>query len=337
MTRRISRRTVALGLLAASPAAAQSLLQDNEPVRSERFAAAVAYSARRGGVGFLVMRHGVILAEDYPNGGDFRATVPLGDVSQIFAPILAASLVRDRRLTLDEPAALALPEWSADPAKPAITIRQLLQQTSGLAPSAAEQTATADALARPVVADPGTVFRPDAGDIRIFAEIARRRLVEAGAPDDLSLYLQMRTLNDVGAAPIGWSRLADGGIDFATGASCPLRALAMVGEFVRRRGMWQASFRVNPQAIDAATVGSMASQGRRGMVWQRADGAPPAAGEVVTSDLWGDSQAPPDTLFAANPSGLRVMIVPSRAVVVVRAGGAQDWSDATFLKSVLAG
>lgn len=321
-------------------AAAQSLTQDPAPVASGRFAAATRYSLERGGTGVLVMRHGVILAEDYPNGGNYRGTIALGPLTSTYAVLLAAALVRERLLSLDEPVFVSFAEWVGDAVKQRITVRQLLQQTSGLqpGPAGAPSPTIGEALALPSVAEPGNIFVDDPASLQIFADLARRKLADANAPTDLALYMQLRALDAVGATPMGWQRQADGLIDLAQGGACSLRALARMGEFVRRRGHWRAEFRVSPQTLDAASVGTLASKGRVGMGWRRANGPPLQTGETMTSvsDLWGQTDLPEDALFAHGPEGLRCFIVPSRAVVVARAGlGRPQWSDAAFLRAVL--
>jgi CubicO group peptidase (beta-lactamase class C family) len=340
--RSLIQATAATALLAGlqGVAHAQSLTQDAAPEQSGRFTNAIGYSAERAGVGFLAMRHGVLLAEDYPNGGHFQGTLSLGLLSKAFAPLIVASLVRDRLATLDEPAFFTLAEWGADPTRQRITLRHLLQQTSGIQPTPVDQTASpllAEALARPLAAEPGNVYAEDAAGFQLLAEIARRRLSAAGAPSDLALYLQARALEDVGVAPLGWRRLADGQIDLAGGASSTLRAIARLAEFVRRRGLWRAEFQVSPQTIDAAVVGTLASRGRVGMGWRRADAEPLAQGETdpMASDLWGLSDIPRDTLMARDIDGLRVFLIPSRALVLARAGAGGGWSDAAFLRLAL--
>lgn len=348
MGRIIDRRRVLLGaaglsLATASPALAQSLTNDPTPVRSGRFAGASRYSAERNGLGVLVMRHGVILAEEYTGGADERLLVSYGAASKAFAPILAAGLVRDRLMTLDEPVSFSIPEWSADPIKALITIRHLLQQVSGLTPSApgAPSPSMAEAVARPSQFEPGNVFAEDNTGLQVFAEAARRKLVQAQAPSDPGNFLALRALDAVGVWPLTWSRQSDGLIDLAGGASGSLRALAQLGEFIRRRGLWRASFRVSPQTLDAAMVGTLVSRGRVGMGgWRRADGMALASGETASppSDLWGAPDLPSDTLFIASLEGVRLFIVPSRAVVAARAGqdaSGQPWSDAAFLRAVL--
>jgi len=112
-----------------------------------RFAAAARYSAERDGASLVVARHGVVLAEDYPGGGA-TARWPIGAGTRAFTALLAASLVQDDLLSLDEPVALTLGDWGAHPVKSMISIRVLLSGVSGLVfrPGDAQDALTAIAL-----------------------------------------------------------------------------------------------------------------------------------------------------------------------------------------------
>jgi CubicO group peptidase (beta-lactamase class C family) len=341
----MTRRAALAGLLAAPEAWAQSLTDDvSGGPAADRMPQTARYSHERGGGGFIAMRHGVAIAESHANGSDPTMALPWRSASAGFALVLAAALARDRLLTLDEPAAFTLPEWSAEPNKQRITIRHLLQQTSGLATLApgAASPILPDVIAAPGVYEPGQAFHEDPTGLQAFAEIVRRKLIQAGAPGDPATYLQLRALENVGASPVIWSRQADGLMDLANGAAASLRAIARLAEFVRRRGLWRANFQVHAPTLDAGLVGSFASAGRVGFGWRLADGAALTGGEplAVTSDLWGASDFPADIIFLANNAGGRLFVAPSHALVVGRTAlspGGPAWSDAAFLRLAISG
>ncbi|MEY3841247.1 MAG: hypothetical protein RLZZ542_357, partial [Pseudomonadota bacterium] len=115
----IDRRGVFVGAAALGlhPGAAWS--------RSGDFAAAAAYSAERRGVSCLVMQGGRILFEDYPRSSA-GATHELASGTKSFCGVLAAAMVQDGLLSLDEACADTLTEWRDDPVRRAATIRSLL-------------------------------------------------------------------------------------------------------------------------------------------------------------------------------------------------------------------
>jgi CubicO group peptidase (beta-lactamase class C family) len=118
---------------------------------------AARYAAAHGSRALIVTRHDHIVFERYWQGTDFDT---LSD-AQAFTPVLAAlatgAALSHRRLGWpDEPIGLLISEWREDP-RGAITLRNLMQMSSGLAPQAPQQATdlTAALLARPLAGPPG--------------------------------------------------------------------------------------------------------------------------------------------------------------------------------------
>lgn len=302
---------------------------------SPRFSAASRFSAERGGAALIIVRNGVVLAEDYASG-DAGIRWPLGAGTRGFAALLAAQLVRDRLLALDEPAALTLGEWGADALKSMITARTLLNGTSGLAFARGGAQDLATALALTPADQVGARFIDDAAPYVIFTELARRKLSAAGVDPDPAMYLSARALAAIGCTPIGWERRADGAARFDTGAFVTLRGWAAVGEFIRRGGVWRAEQLADTYALGDALRGSPAEPRAGFGFWLAA----PARGPIsCNSDLWRvQSPAPVDLAMAAGEGGQRLYIVPSRDLVVARLTAADApaplWSDAQFLSAL---
>lgn len=297
-----------------------------------RFGEAAAFSASRNGAAFLVARHGVILAEDYP-GSTPAARLPIGAGTRMFAPLMAASLIDDRLLSLDEPVALTIGDWGAHPVKQTISIRALLNGTSGIFfPPRMERT-LANAITMEPGAAPGERFSSDAAAYLIFSEIVRRKLEASGRAPDPARYLTDRTLAPIGAVPIGWGRTAEG-TRLDDGVEISARSWAQAGELIRRQGVWRAQRLANERALQEAVLGSFA-EARAGFgLWLAAPGRSGALD--VESDLWsGRSPAPPDLAMAAGAGGQRLYISPTTGLVAVRQSRNRDdrapWSDAQFL------
>jgi CubicO group peptidase (beta-lactamase class C family) len=338
-----------------------------------QFAEAASYSAARQGVSFLVMRTGVLLSEDYPNGGSPAALNNLFGGSKCFAGTLAAVLVRQRLrsvervrnrrgrwisrersrplMTLDEAAGDTLTSWANDPRKSRVSVRQLLNMTSGVAigltPGAAPDAVAA--LSAPAVEEPGLRFVYDNAPFQAFAELARRKLVQAGLATDPASYLQSAVLDQIGANAVRFRRGGDGLPWFATGVEANARSWAAFGEFVRRNGLWRGRFIASESVMIEQANAAGASAGRFGLGWWLAN-APPGPGPDVAgrvSDIW-DARgvAPTDTMMAAGVGGQRLFVIPSRRLVIVRqakppadlaaaAQGGDDWADATFRSMIL--
>lgn len=329
----MDRRTFLFTAAASSAVGASSApLARAQP--AQRFAEALRYSADRNGAGLIVVRHGIVLAEDYPAGAA-DARWPIGEGTRAFTPLLAASLVNDRLMTLDEPVALTIGDWGAHPTKSAITIRSLLSGASGIAFGRGPRDLGAAIAAEPTE-PPGVRFHDDEAAYLVFVEIARRKL--AARPEtDPARYLTNRTLLPIGCVPIGWSRDQSGAPRFDTGAAVSVRGWAQAGELIRREGVWRAQQLADGATLREAMRGSFA-EARAGFgLWLAAPGRTQNRLNVDT-DLWrSSSPAPLDLAMAAGRGGQRLYISPADGVVIARLARGDDnqaWSDAHFLSLI---
>lgn len=300
------------------------------------FGEAARYSAERDGAALIVVRHGIVLAEDYP-GGAAATRWPIGAATRAFTPLLAASLITDDLMTLDEPVALTIGDWGAHPVKATISIRSLLSGASGISFGRSQQRDLAAAIAAEPSDPPGTRFSPDEAAYLVFVEIARRKLSAAGREPDPARYLTSRTLLPIGCVPIGWLRDRDGAPRFDTGAAVSARGWAQAGELIRREGVWRAQQLANGNALREAVRGSFAEPRAGFGLWLAAPGR--SRDDLgIDTDLWrGASPAPIDLAMAAGEGGQRLYLSPSEGVVVARLARSMDerqWSDAQFLSLI---
>lgn len=297
------------------------------------FPSATAYSDAHGGTALIIRRNGVTLVERLANPA---AALPLGLATRALAPLLAASLIDDRLMNLDEPVALTLGDWGADPRKSLVTIRFLLNGTSGVA--AGERTLDLpELISLAPVAGPSERFDDDAAGYRLFVEIARRKLIATGRGDDPAAYLIDRTLAPIGARNVRFARDRGGAPRFDGGAAIDARGWAAIGELVERDGLFRGRHLVSAEALQAARTGSFL-EGRRGMGFWLA-GGPPRPFDAAGSDLWTlGGQAPSDLMMAAGREGQRLYLAPSLNLVIARlaSNASRDWSDAQFLARVFA-
>ncbi len=305
-----------------------------------RFGAAAAYSAEHGGAGFLVARHGIVLAEDYPAGAP-ATRWPIGAGTRAFAPLLAASLVEDDLMSLDEPVAMTLGDWGLHPVKNTISVRMLLSGASGISFPHRGPRDLATALSVEPTDPPGTRFQEDPAPYVLLAEIARRKLEFDGRGSDPARYLTERTLLPIGCVPIGWARSPDGAPRFDDGAAVSTRGWAQAGELIRREGVWRAQQLADNNTLREAVRGSFAESRAGFGLWLAAPSRTRGDTLNVDSDLWrAPSPAPFDLAMAAGESGQRLYLSPSEGLVIVRQAqptARATWSDAEFLSLVWRG
>jgi CubicO group peptidase (beta-lactamase class C family) len=235
-------------------------------------------------------------------------------------------------MTLDEPAANTFPEWALHPQKSQITLRMLLDGTSGLA--ARRELSAAEARSLEPFATPGSRFNDDSVQLALFLEAARSKLTLAGRTPDPALYVTERVLTPIGCGPVEWR----GAASLIDGAVLSARGWAQWGELMRRVGVWRARELIAGSALRDACRGSWV-QPRYGFGLWLAWPAPAQAPVYSGSDLWSARPAPPsDLVMAASARGDRLFVLPSQRLVIARqAAAASDWSDAQFIRLVLTG
>ncbi len=301
-----------------------------------RYQRAAAYSRAHHGVALLVVEGDAVVFEDAASGYDGRRGHHVWSGTKTFTCALAMAAVADGKVSLEEPIADTLAEWKSDPQKAKITLRQLLDFTSGL--SDASPILTTDAL-RPVqrvpdkaawalanlrvVSEPGTVFRYLSSHPVMLATFLQRRLGE----DPLG-YLQRRVLDPIGFHATRWMRDPAGLPFFSFGAFVTPRSWARFGVLLRDRGMFRTQRILPAPLIDQCFVGSAAMPGFGLGIWlnvpvsaaQRArlpgvlipNFAP--AGPLIMPG------GPPDVRVSAGYRDNRLYVIPSQGLVIVRLG-----------------
>jgi CubicO group peptidase (beta-lactamase class C family) len=281
--------------------------------------AAAGYAAAHGSRALIVSRHDHIVFEGYWQGTSFDT---LAD-AQSFTPLLAA-LAAGTALTHhfigwpDEPVGAFIAEWSHDP-RGAITVRNLLQSSSGLAP-AAQSRAPPDLLAAvlgmPLARSPGATRVEQPADPQLLALVVERATGERYAS-----YLSQALWRRVGAADAWlWLDRAGG----SAHAGCCMLARQgdwiRIGQLLARDGNYRGDEVVRP-----GYVALMRQPGKADPAWgayvRLATGTPAGQEAYATRDLF----------VVQGAGGNRLWIVPSLqlAILCTGAAGGRDpaWKD----------
>lgn len=345
-----SRRAalVGLSLLTAAPAIAQTRFTQTRFTQS-RFEAAKAYSTARRGISFLVMQGGEILSEDYQGQGMRFKGWELASGTKSFSGVMAAALVQDGLLRLDEYCADTLTEFWSDRYRSAIRVTDLLHLVSGIDGKGGRNFGNVPTYAEAVTATSnkgtGTQFSYGPVPFQIFGELVRRKLVAAKTGDsDPLAYLTRRLFTPLGIQPIRWQRGSDGLPHLPSGAAITARDWAKFGQFILAGGVHRGKALVDPAALAANFEASKANPGY-GLTWwiPRPGMIGPGprsgvAGEAVSLSGLGK------LYMAAGAGNQRLYLLPDQDMVIVRQAdgireslsrGAGDWSDQTFLSLVL--
>ncbi len=317
---------------------------------AQRFSAAAEYSRSAHGVSVLVMRRGEIVFEDYAPGWSADKPHLLASGTKSFAGVLAVCAVQDGLLQLDDKVSDTLTEWKSDPAKAAVTIRQLLSLSSGIAggdngsvPSYAACVAMAKSTAAP-----GTKFQYGPIPFQCFGELLKRKLAPKG--ETVTAYLKRRILDPLGLKVGFWRGAATGEPGLPAGAFLTPREWAKFGEFVRLGGKWNGQQLV-PTNLLAECLRPAPANPAYGMTWWLLGGGDESAmtaadgGNALTAKAKRALQEraslgfrpPADTVAAMGKGKNRCYVIPSLELVLIRMGDSvgREFSDNEFLAKVL--
>lgn len=224
-------------------------------------AVATAFGPAEGdrGVRSVVVVHGgsIVYERYHPEVGpdDVMSSY---SVAKSFTATLIGLLVEDGLLELDAP--VDRPEWPEGDPRRAITLRMLLQMSSGLEWDEATSLATMgfSMLASPSAAavmanqplerEPGSAFEYSTGTSALIAGIAADAL---GGCAELDAYLHERLLEPIGITTA--EIVTDGGGCFVGGLGMDMttRDFARFGLLNVRGGWWDGEQIVRPEWIDA--------------------------------------------------------------------------------------
>ena len=310
--------------------------------------AAAAFSDPKRGAEILILKDGKPICEANSGQGAPDKAMQIWSGTKSFSGIMAAAAVQDGLLSLDEPVSKTLPEWRDDPRKAKATIRNLLTLSVGMRTGSERAPEYAEAVALPLVFEPGEKFIYGPGPYQVWGEVMKRKLAAAGQPADPQAYLKRRILDPLGLGDITWRRTAGGDPLMPQGAAMTARQWARFGEFVRAGGKVGGRSLVDPKTFHQLFQSSAANPAY-GITWwlphpQSANREGPGTDLGVAID-----HLPKDLVFAAGAGDQRLYVIPSKGLTIVRMASftlrdaidekrnGKVWSDAQFLDAVLSG
>lgn len=316
-------------------------------IRPENCARAAKYFEKTRGASLLVLQNGRIVFERYANGGMENGRWPIFSGTKNFWGLAALCAVRDGLVRLDDRVADTITEWQNDPLKSQITVRELLNQTSGLdkasflhRQSIPDRNAGAIRLA--ILASPGTRFIYGPSHLQVFCELLRRKLRGRSAIS----YLEENISGPLGLGSLEFKRDKRGNPLAASGFELTAREWARLGELILGAGNYHGRQLVPPSLLREAFAGSAANPTYGLTFWLNRQ-APRAREIDMEKELdlpweragWIDiclcRSAPADTIACIGSGYQRLFVVPSMRAIIVRLGQDAKFSDAHFLRLVL--
>lgn len=305
---------------------------------------AIAFGRQTNSHALLIYHDGHIQLEHYYQGHSRDTLTPTQSMQKSVLALLAGIAIRDGFIaSVDDPAARYLPEWAND-GRSQITIRQLLQQSSGIGFPAINYfnpvgeffqvmlggDLGAVVLSQPLEEPPGSRF--DYSNIgpqvlgiiveratgRRYAQYLSDALWQRIGADDAFVVLDSgqhrlaRVFCCLAATARSW--LAVGLLHLNAGAA---NGLQVVPE------NWMQEV-VTPSATNP-NYGYLTWLGREHQERRRYNR------KSATSVLHSEPFAAPDVIYFDGFGGQRVYVVPSKGLVIVRTGDiVMDWDDAAL-------
>ena len=288
-------------------------------------AAIQAYIQRPGTRGVVVVHRGELVGEAYdPGFGPFTQQRSWSTAKSVTASI--AGLLVDRgKLHLDRRPPL-LREWRADERR-AITLRQLLNMSSGLRQNQFEGTARsletftpesehafvyfdgfdtyADALEAPLEVPPGT--RWQYRNANVLAAAASMRRVLRRANRDFSTWAQRRLLEPLGMRHTTLETDPYGQFIASGTAFTTPRDLARLGLLHLRNGRWNGRRLLSRRWVRFVRTPAPTAPHYGGFWW-------------INHGREAFRSLPEDTFYASGAFGQNALVIPSHDLVIARMG-----------------
>ena len=313
---------------------------------------AADYSASRRGCSLLVLQHGKTLLEEYPNGGNARATHQIYSGTKSFFTMAALVGEKEGLLRLDEPVADTITEWRGDARRNKITLREVMNFSDGLAPvfqlhSDKVTDRNALALQTPVVASVGTAFTYGPSHGQVLCEVLRRKL--AANRQTPFGYLQRKVLEPMGLSDVPHREDSKGNPLVTSGIRLTAREWSKFGLLVLGRGTLGRRVIIPEKSFMQCFAGTRINPMFGLGFWLNTSANKSSARETDIENMleikWQDQDwhqrcicrsAPTDLVAAVGSGYQRLFVIPSLDLVIVRQGENARFSDAEFLRRILA-
>ncbi len=200
--------------------------------------------------------------------GKPQAPIEAMSVTKSVAALAVGCLLRDGKLkSLDEPVCDFYPEWRQG-RKKLITIRQILNHTSGLQADRTTEEIYASpnfvqlALCAELTTDPGTAFFYNNKAVNLLAGI-----VQKASGQRIDQYLAARVFVPLGITDYHWDTDPAGNVQVMAGLQMHAMDMAKIGQMLADGGVWDGK-----QIVDASWIAEMTAPGQTltpecGLLW----------------------------------------------------------------------
>jgi CubicO group peptidase (beta-lactamase class C family) len=301
-----------------------------------------------GGLGLIIWENGEILYEEYFQNDNFNFTpttnAPLFSGTKSFAGLLASFAVEDGLFTFDTPLGELISSWSIEEERGKITIRQLLNLTSGIqTASIGSQQTVEELLSSQMAFERGSTFTYGPTPFYILSLIFSREL-----GIDPANYLHTKLFTPLGLTSGSWNLGLEQGIrNLSFGLLYPANDWLQVGILLENGGELNGVRILNPETLNELLQPSEAAAAYGITFWLNKSLDPqssfaeriPGTLGVLRSDRLISDDMPADLYMMSGAFGQKLYIVPSLDLVIVRYGRTlqSDFSDQRFFSLLTEG
>jgi len=209
--------------------------------------AAASYAQAHHSRALLVSRHGYLVFEKYWQGSNIDTLMDSGPLARIVVALVTGAAISQRRIGWpDEPLSYLIPQWHYDP-RGVITVRDLLQLSSGLAPGKPGEELGTDIIAsylhRPQADAPGRRWCDQSVDPELLAHVIGRTTQQRFAQ-----FVSQNLWERIGAADAWlWLDRPDGAAHIDRGFLARQGDWMRVAELLLSNGRYQGSEVISPR------------------------------------------------------------------------------------------
>ena len=296
----------------------------------------------------LVMRDGEIIAERYAPGFGPDTKLLSWSIAESVTAVLVGLMVADGRLAIDAPVPVAAWSQPGDP-RGKITLRQLLQMTSGLdhvedgEPITSGDTVRmlltdgaqdmrAYAEAKPLAHAPGAHFAYSTGSSIILSDLMTRMLTNSSDPDvrrrAMAMFIDGRLKAPGKLSSLTPEYDAAGTMIGGSMMHMTARDYGRFGELLRRQGRGPTGHQILPEKwVDFMRTPSTRNPAYGAHLWLNREGSESALMPGL---------APTSLFGCVGHNGQYILVSPSQRLTVVRIGMSPQKEQRTAVKTALA-
>jgi len=271
----------------------------------------------------IVTRHGYIVYEKYWQGSTFDTVVDSHGLGRVLAALATGAAIGDRKIAWpDEPLGYLIPAWNKE-TRGTITVRNLLQLSSGLGQPGSGCGTTTPPMAMSLAARPGTRWLDQEADPDLLGHVIQQVM---GRP--YASYLSESIWARIGAgdASLALDRAgAEPHVD--AGFSARQGDWLRVAELLMNNGNFRGDEVLSPRWVPELLKPAPSNE-RYGSYIRLGSAQVPGVAPYASRDL-----------LVVEGGGNRMWLIPSLQIAILRTGDAlpADWDDSRIPNLVMNG